>query len=193
MAQMLQLWEFANDGVWTRYGDDVQTKIQQAMEANLAWFEVSACHILDFAQYRQFHKDDHSKWRGVRVVPVVNQDGKPAPLDGSSRLSPAAPAMPDACDCGIAERVTQTCGMAWRWCAGQETDEAEEWWEFKLDGQGWQRYPAEVNTRINEARRAGHSQVEVPPNHVINFAQGRQSNKSDVSRWRAVRSQTVAR
>lgn len=70
------------------------------------------------------------------------------------------------------------------------TSDVKEWqWEFKADGPGWQPYPVEVNRCINEAYRAGQPQVEVPSNHIIVFAQGRQVNRSDISRWRAVRSQ----
>jgi len=156
MSQMQQVWEFANDGLWTRYDDDTQEQIRQAKEAKLPQVKVSPYHVLDFDKYRQFHQDDSSRWRGVRMVRVVQDKTTPRAEAQTCR--------------GHAEKLQ---------------------WEFKLDGPGWQCYPEEVNERINEARRTGQNQVEVPTNHIINFAQGRQFNKSDISRWRAVRSRTT--
>lgn len=226
MADMELVWEFANDGVWTRYDDDVQEKIRQAKEAKLPQVEVSPCHMLDFAQCRQFHKHDSSKWRGVQMVQVPHE--RLALLDVSSRASPGR-FTPDHCDQGLFETTMQACSNAWRCFAGEAlVQKAEELqvpgpltllqqesvlqddkampvaeafgsdleeleWEFKADGPGWQRYPAQVNASINKAYRAGQPQVEVPTNHVIHFAQGRQMNKSDISRWRAVRNQVRGR
>lgn len=228
MADMELVWEFANDGVWTRYDDDIQEKIRWAKDANLAQVEVSPYHMLDFAQCRQFHKGDSSRWRGVQMVQIPQRrPERPGPLDGSSRVSPkdSRRAAPD-CNQGMFEAAMQRCSMVWRCCVGEAepvnveevqmltllTDERvlpegeamavadapgvnvqELQWEFKADGPGWHRYPVEVNASINKAYHAGQSQVEVPSNYIINFVQGRQMKKSDISRWRAVRSQAVDR
>lgn len=124
MADMELVWEFANDGVWTRYDDDVQEKIRQAKEAKLPQVEVSPCHMLDFAQCRQFHKHDSSKWRGVQMVQVPHE--RLALLDVSSRASPGR-ITPDHCDQGLFETTMRACSNAWRCFAGEAlVQKAEE-------------------------------------------------------------------
>jgi len=116
-ARTVQFWEFAFDGVWTRYSDDVQTHIRQAYEAKHPTVEVTPSHILDFAQFRQLNKDDCNRWRGVRAVPVTVSEETPALRQGSDlALAGNAPGAAevvirrthqDCCDLGIFEQCMQ--------------------------------------------------------------------------------------